>query len=348
MATAPGSVRIPYPHRRAGHCGSGSLRDLLEFHQLSWSNEPLSEGMAFGLGAGLHFAWVELPQMSPPLYLVGRGANLERDCFAHVGAAAERRRTDNPQEGWAMLRQRLDAGAPTMVNADIRHLEYLRVRLQMTMHVIVVTGYDEGEGVAFIADNDRDDIQRCSLEALARARNSDGFPMPNRHSTWLVDFPAKLPEPRRAIRAAVAGAVANMRGEAPASPGAPPDGLGLAGVAGFADSYPRWPDSFGDALAPALDGLRVFIVKAGTGGAMFRSLHATFLADAARLLDDDTLAVAARRYEDLSAAWVALAEGVGGAGDPAERHAAGADHVERITELEAAGVRDMEDWLAGP
>ena len=65
-----------------------------------------------------------------------------------------------------------------MVWADIQHLEYLRVKLQMTMHDIVVTGYDEAEGVAFIADNDRDEIQRCSLPALARARNSQAFPGP--------------------------------------------------------------------------------------------------------------------------------------------------------------------------
>ena len=44
---------------------------------------------------------------------------------------------------------------PIMIWADIGHLEYLNVRLRMTMHDIVVTGYDEREGVAFIADNDR-------------------------------------------------------------------------------------------------------------------------------------------------------------------------------------------------
>jgi len=58
VATAARSVQIELPHRRAGHCGSGALRDLLEFHRLSWSDRPLSEGMVFGLGAGLGFAYV--------------------------------------------------------------------------------------------------------------------------------------------------------------------------------------------------------------------------------------------------------------------------------------------------
>jgi hypothetical protein len=79
VATAARRVEIPLPHRRAGHCGSGAYRDLLEFHGLSWFEEPLSEGMAFGLGAGLGFAYVELEQMEPPLYIVGRNGDLERD-----------------------------------------------------------------------------------------------------------------------------------------------------------------------------------------------------------------------------------------------------------------------------
>ena len=345
MATAPGRVEIDYPHRRAGHCGSGSLRDLLEFHGLWWGERPLSEGMAFGLGAGLHFTYVELPAMAPPLYMVGRGAGLEGDLCRHLGVRVDHRQTDDPAEGWALLKDSLDAGRPTMVNADIQHLEYLRVRLQMTMHVIVVTGYDEAEGVALVADNDRDDIQRCSLDGLAQARNSSGFPMPNRHSTWLLDFPDALPDPRTAIRAGMAGAVENLRGRGEML-GVGPESLGLAGVETFCRGYADWPQRYGDALAQALSALRVFIVKAGTGGAMFRSLHARFLADSTLLLDDPGLAAAAGLYEELSAAWVALAEAVGEGPEPADAHGYGTDEVARIAALELAGVEAMERWLA--
>jgi hypothetical protein len=347
VATAPGRVEIDYPHRRAGHCGSGSFRDLLEFHGLSWFDGPMSEGMAFGLGAGLGFSYVEIPGMTPPLYMVGRGAAMERDFCEHLGIGVDNRHTDDPAEGWALVRDRLDAGEPAMVNADIAHLEYLRVRLQMTMHVIVITGYDEAEGVAFIADNDRDEIQRCSLTALAAARHSDGFPAPNRHSTWLMDFPAALPEPGPVVTRAVVRAVEHMRGAMSDSLGAPPEAMGIAGVGTFAGGYASWPERFGDGLADALRGLRVFIVKAGTGGAMFRSLHAEFLGDCARLLADDGLAAAGEAYDALSAEWVALAEAVSAEGaDPSDAHAAGASHVSRIAELENAGLEAMEGWLA--
>jgi Arc/MetJ family transcription regulator len=273
--------------------------------------------------------------MKPPLYLVGRGGGLERGVCDHLGIELDLRRTDDGDEAWGWLRDELDAGRPTMVNADIQELDYLRVQLSNTMHDIVVTGYDPDDGVALIADNDREEIQRCSLDSLARARGSQGFPGPSRHATWVMRFPERLPEPREAVDRALRQAIANMRdqGEALASIGS---GSGLDHIASFAESYGRWPELFGERLEGALRGLWVFIVKAGTGGAMFRSLQAEFLRESAELLDDDAIADAARVYTELTGEWLALADTVR-AGD----HDAGRPHVEAIARLEAAGVAAM-------
>jgi hypothetical protein len=344
MSTAASRVVIPYPHRRAGHCGSGSFRDLFEFHDLSWTSEPVSEGTAFGLGAGLGFYYVELPQMDPPLYLVGRTADLERDCCEIAGIDLDLRQTDDPAEGWRWLREQLDAGRPTMIWADIGHLDYLRVRLRMTMHDIVVTGYDEREGVAFVADNDRDEIQHCSLESLARARHSRAFPAPNRHGTWVMDFPSELPAARPTITSAISRAVANMLKGGRGLQGAEVPS-GLEGIGALAASYPAWGERFGEKLPSALRGLRTFIVKAGTGGALFRSLHAEFLGDAAALLDEPLLADAADIYSRLSAAWIALADATE-SDDAAGAHAAGLVPLVEIEPLERAGVDAMARWLA--
>jgi hypothetical protein len=207
----------------------------------------------------------------------------------------------------------------------------------MTMHDIVVCGYDEDEGVAFIADNDREEIQRSTLAGLARARHSDAFPAPNRHATWVMDFPDALPEAGPVIEAAVRKAVENMAaGGAALDLGA--EGMGLDGVGRFHESYPRWPELFGDKLAAALRGLRVYIVKAGTGGALFRSLHAEFLHDAAALLSEPALDEAGGVYDELAATWVALSE--------IETHGEGAALVDRAVALEHDGVAAMQSWLS--
>ena len=343
-----------FPHRKAGHCGSGAFRDLLEFHGLSWTDQPLSEAMAFGLGGGLGCFFYELPDMTPPLYLVGRGGGLERGVCEHLEIDLDLRHTDDPDEAWRWLRDELDAGRPTMVNADIKELDYLRVKLSNTMHDIVVTGYDEDEGVVLIADNDREEIQRCPIESLQRARGSQGFPGPNHHATWVMRFPDALPDPRVAVERALRQAVANMTEAAEGLAGLDP-GCGLDHVARLAESYPSWPERYGDRLAAALGGLWVFIVKAGTGGAMFRSLQAGFLRDSAALLDDARLSHAADVYEELAGEWVALADAAAGAreGDAAAAHAAGLPHMEAIARLEREGAEAMAGALrsgagAGP
>src|SRR3954471_1817147 len=233
-----------FPHRRSGHCGSGAFRDLLEFHGLSWAGEPLSEAMVFGLSGGLGCFYYELPEMEPPLYLVGRSGGLERGVCDHLGISLDLRRTDDGDEAWQWLRGELDAGRPTMVNADIQELDYLRVKLSNTMHDIVVTGYDEAEGVALIADNDREEIQRCSIESLQRARGANGFPAPSHHATWVMRFPEALPDPREAIEPALRRAVANMTEAADGLAGTPA-ARGLDHVNALSQSYATWPERYG-------------------------------------------------------------------------------------------------------
>lgn len=280
--------------------------------------------------------------MRPPVYLVGRMADLEKDVARHLGFALELRDTDDPGEAWATVKREIDAGRPTMVWADIKHLDYLRVHMHNSRHDIVVVGYDEDRGVAYVADNDRDEIQECALESLAAARASRAFPGPARHTAFLYDWPDDLGDPRAAVAAGIERAVGHMR-----EPDSYGGQAGIAGVERFAAAYEDWPETFGDDLPNALKGLRVFIVKAGTGGAMFRSLHAEFLRDSATLLGDDGLARAAGAYDEVSATWVALAGAVADAGhDPRAAHERGREHVAVVARLEAAGVEQMEGWLA--
>lgn len=335
----PRALQSPYPHQLAGHCGSGALRDLWEFHGLDYGDGPLSEGMAFGLAGGLGFFYVEAPTVTPPLYLVGRTGSMERDVAAHVGARLDVRETSDAEEGWAWVRDEIDAERPPMVWADIAKLPYLRVQLQNTRHVLVVCGYDEDAGTALVADNDREELQECSLTDLAAARDSSGFPGPNRHTTFFYDWPEQLRPASEATVAALARSVTNMRGD--------PSTFGLQGSNGlravdvFAEAYSLWPQRFGERLPDALRLLWVFIVKAGTGGAMFRSLHTEFLLEMAELLDADELRTLGLVYGSLTSAWRQLAD-CAKAGD----HAAGEPCVKTIRQLEHEGVRLMSAYVA--
>lgn len=333
-----GAVRLDLPHALGDHCTSSALRDLLRLHGLSWDGRPLSEGMVFGLAGGLGFGFAELDWLVPPIYLIGRSAHFEANLCANLGIGGGLHQTDDPDEGWRLLRTELDEGRPTLIWTDIQELDYLDARYVNSMHAVVACGYDEDAGVALVADNDRDEVQALPLESLARARSSQGFPLPNRHGIWRLEFPAELPPAEEAVAAGVSQGVERMtRVHAEHVP------PGLERVEAFVESYPAWPERFGDSLESALRGLRAFVVKAGTGGALCRTLQARFLADAGTLLGDPRLEAMARTYARLALTWVELAEAVRDE-DLHAAHAAGAGLLDRIRELEHRGVEEAVRW----
>src|SRR3546814_13436058 len=65
------------------------------------------------------------------------------DLLRRLGAAAEQRVTDEPAEGWSWVRAEIEGGRPVMLWADIAELPYLRVKLSMNRHDIVVIGFDD-------------------------------------------------------------------------------------------------------------------------------------------------------------------------------------------------------------
>src|SRR5450756_2579184 len=156
-----------YPHGPGGHCSSTALRDLLKFY-----GHDFTENMVFGLGAGIGFIYFSHPDMKPPVYIGGRTHNMEEQLCSQLGIGLEVVSGLGPEEGWLAVKRMLDDGIPAMVHADVYYLDYLRAKTHFSAHRIMLVGYDEEKGVAFVADNDRDEIQECSLENLATARSS--------------------------------------------------------------------------------------------------------------------------------------------------------------------------------
>ncbi|CAB4895916.1 MAG: DUF4872 domain-containing protein [Actinobacteria bacterium] len=313
-------VLLDYPHRGAGHCGSGALRDLLDWAGLGWDGPP-DEGLVFGLGGGLGFAYLRVPGLVPPVYMVGRGGDLEVDLLARLGATVDLRRTDDRVLGWQWVRDELDAGRPVMVWADIAELPYLRVRLQMSRHDIVVIGYDDDEQVAYVVDNDREGVQSVPYEALARARSSQAFPEPTRHATFATTWPQHLPDLADVAADAFAASAESMRTggadlvDRSLLPEGSISGTGLAGVQSLADDVGTWADMLDETtLESALRALPVFVEKAGTGGGLFRRLQAASCHDIATRTGSAASRAAGEAYDRCAQAWselgtVAVADG---------------------------------------
>jgi hypothetical protein len=243
-------------------------------------------------------------------------------------------RTDDPAEGWDWVLSELACGKPLLCWADMAELPYLRVRMHMSRHDIVVIGVDRDAETVWVVDNDRPDPQEISFSALAAARASRGFPEPTRHTCYPMRFPTRLPDRISASASAVKDVAATFEASpthadriarAPATA----HHTGLDGVAAFAQDFGLWPDLFvkrddvdssAADLHTALQYLAAFIEKAGTGGGLFRRLQATFLTELAETCRLPAVWDAALAYQQLAAHWTAIASEVAGKEPETARH----------------------------
>ena len=331
-------------HRVADHAASGALRDLLEHLRLSYAPEPLSEGAIFGFSGALDLRVRIAEAAVPAIDLEGRAASLELELCEHLGIAAQWRTSSDPATGWKMLRAQIAAGSPTLVRADLAELDYRDGDRHDTRHAILVMSADPGAGFAWVADGGFPEPQRCSLGALAAARASQGWPEPAHHGLLALGVrPTRLSDPRAAVAAALRRVVETMR--RPRRPDHPHVRAGLAAADALAEAWPGLPDAAGPQLGRTLDALRFRIRDGGTGGALYRSLQARFLHEAAALLGSPQLGHAALVCDDLADAWRALAAAIDG-DDPELAHRVGGPWVQRIHALEHEHVEALEEHLS--
>lgn len=219
----------------------------------------------------------------------------------------------------------------------------------MSRHDIVVIGYDDAGEVAYVVDNDRAEVQGVPYAALARARASRAFPLPTRHTTYVVRWPRTLPDLHSAAASALTSSVQHLQGgEASIIPGAallPRDAVtaaGLVGVSVFAEDVDQWPELLHEAdLDAALRSLTAFVERAGTGGGLFRRLQAQFCFDVARRSDVTELARAGTAVLRCADGWSALAAAGRSEGTISDRWRSVAEVAARLPALEEAAASTM-------
>src|SRR5438105_2742796 len=149
-----------YPHRKAVHCGSGTLASALAHRGLS-----LSEPMVFGLGAGLGFALHEgEPPQQASRFFVGRSPSFEQDLCASLGAELTVEQYDKPAGAWARCCELVAQGKPALVYTDLSEMPYIGARNHWYGHLVAVIGHEGDEAV--ISDNERPEPVPAPLAAL--------------------------------------------------------------------------------------------------------------------------------------------------------------------------------------
>lgn len=265
-----------FAHRKALHCGSGTLADVLRFGARGEGGQDLPEEAVFGLGAGLGFSLhggdTALTPPQAGRFFVGRSATFERNLCAAVGAHLEVEDWDDPDEALRAARGHLARERPVLLFTDLFHLPYLGARGHWYGHLIALVGFEDkglaGDAVALIADNEFTELQRCPVEAL---RSSLCGPEPVRGGRAVVATVGLLrPRSTAELRAAAASAIALQALQL----------RGSADLGALPAELRSW-----EARADWQRCLRLaaqVIEVRGCGGGLFRRMYARFLGIAAQ------------------------------------------------------------------
>lgn len=288
-----------FEHRPGVHCGSAAVAAALRVRGV-----PISEPMAFGLGAGLGFHCFHAPALSPTHLFLGRASHLERTACEVLGAPLQEREEDDPARAWEGVRAALDRGIAPIVVTDVSALPYLRTRTPFGGHRVVVAGYDPERAVALVADADRPGLEEVPLAALERARASVAPPRSYPGRPWLeIDAPERprpLPDAvRDALRRQARDVLIDVDGSG-----------GVSALERFAAELPDWPAR----AASEADRSWCFrfgyqtIERRGTGGGNFRALYARFLEEIEAAIPGLSPLGLSARMRAIAAGWSRLAE----------------------------------------
>ena len=282
--TVPGFEHVP-----GHHCGSTALRNLLAFH-----GTEISEELAFGLGAGACFYYFPSDDLSPTRFTNGRTGRLEEGFLELTGVPMRLRTDPDPEAAWRQARETVDEGRPVLLITDLFHLDHYGNSAHFPGHAVVLAGYDDE--AAYVSDTAFEDLQRTSLEGLARARHEQHpfYPL----AGHMVDIPGEPP-----TEADLLAAAPNAIARAAKRMIEPDLGQfeGLPALRRFAAEVGSWLTDAPDWNWCARFNYQV-IERRGTGGSNFRSLYSRFLAEAGRPEEAALCATAADAWTALAAA----------------------------------------------
>jgi len=281
-----------FQHKQAAHCESGVVSSLVSHYGL-----PMSEPMAFGIASALAFAYIPLVKMAGmPLisYRMWPGA-IVKAMHKRLGIQMARRTFRNVESGMRALDVELDAGRVVGLQTCIYWLPYVpeQFRFHFNMHNIVVFGREGDEYL--ISDPLFETTTRCERAALAKARFAKGameakglmyYPT---SSIDAIDYRNLLPKVIRANYRNMMQPVMPM--------------IGIKGIRYLARNIVKLQQKRDPSLALYLTHIVRMQEEIGSGGAGFRFLYASFLQEAAILLNSDQLTIASKQLTDAGDEW---------------------------------------------
>jgi len=327
-----------FAHKQSAHCESGVAANLMSHQGI-----PLSEAMAFGIGAGIFFGYLPFIRINNlPLvtYRAAAGHILKR--IAEIpGVRLEQKKFRDPEQAMAELDRALAASIPVGLQTGVFWLPYFpkALRFHFNAHNLVVYGKEADEYL--ISDPVFPQPVRCRAEDLARARFASGALAPKGKMYYLAASPAQLQ-----LEPLIAGGI---RSACRMMLGSPFPLIGVRGIRFLARRLERWPQRLGREKADIHLGHVVRMQEEiGTGGGGFRFMYAAFLQESAKIMQEQLLRDCAPRLTDAGGLWrefAAMAARVcKDRARPEDTYTSMAERINRCAALEETVFMELQRW----
>ncbi len=250
------------------HCGSVTLRDVMTYYGYPWS-----EAMCFGIGAGLGFYYTVKDDISPTRMIFVRGPEMEPAFFsvATAGPVSWKHANNDTLE---TIKRPLDKDAPVIIQTDIYNLAYYNSSTHFPGHIVSVWGYDDDEGVMYVADTQFEGLRSVPCADFLDGMGSKDPANPLDYNYMDINPDKKvrplseiIPVATRLNALKMLEGVKGVRGES-----------GVRMIKEWSNDLPNWKDA-PDWKWCARFGYQV-IKKRGVAGAGFRWIYRDFLKEA--------------------------------------------------------------------
>ncbi|MEV4917613.1 BtrH N-terminal domain-containing protein [Streptomyces tirandamycinicus] len=275
------------------HCESTTLVNLLQQREIG-----LSESFVFGLAGGLSFIYWRTKQMPTPFL----GGRIKPDTLSENLAKALNLRlsvheTSSAKRAREHLLAELDSGTVVGLKLDRYFLDYSTDDFRFAAHYVACVGYDDDRFA--LVETQPLGLQWASGESLATARNAGG-PMSSRNRAFTLDLPkGGIPDLGEAARKGIRSAAENFLNP-------PISNFGYKGMHKVADLMPQWLDDL-ESPADSLSEICTIMEDAGTGGGLFRTMWAEFLAETADVTGTGEFKEVSDEYRQVSKTWTEVA-----------------------------------------
>ena len=321
-----------YEHKMAAHCETGTVTGMLHHAGMA-----ITESMVFGISGGIFFAYLQTPKLPFPMFVTrSKPGSIRKKIAKRLQVSFKSSKHRDFIEAQQSLDALINQKIPVAIQVDMFYLDYIPayMRVHFNGHYITVVGKENGTYT--VSDCYYPELAQLKESSLQKAWFAKGDMAPHGLKYYADHVPKEMDLPK-AITGGIKEACRNMLK-------LPIPFLGVKGIRLFANKVMEWPKLVRDEehLSHEIMMISAILEERGTGGAGFRFMYATFLQQAAKILNSSELVTLSKQMMEIGDRWRELSLHAARIG---KKHDLGSERLAELKEMILSRADDEEKFF---